>query len=260
MDYRMIAYWTHRSFEPTVGGHESGFVIMKTIGIVGGIAWPSSIVYYRIINERVAQRLGDGGLHSARLVLAQTDFEQIERNQREGRWDLVGELLAEQGNKLKAAGADFFLLACNTVHTADDRIQGAVDLPFLHIVDPTARQVLDQGFTTVGLLGSRYTMTGSYFVGRLRDRYGLKVLVAEGEHQENVHNALYAELARGIFLRSTRDKFKAAIADLVARGAQAVILGCTEFGVLIEAKDSSVPLIDTTVAHAEAAVDMALEQ
>lgn len=233
---------------------------MKTIGIVGGIAWPSSIAYYRIINERVAHRLGDGGLHSARLVLAQTDFEQIERNQREGRWDLVGELLAEQGNKLKAAGADFFLLACNTVHTADEWIEHAVDLPFLHIVDPTARQVVDRDFRTIGLLGSRYTMTGNYFVGRLRDRYGLQVLVAAGEHQENVHDALYAELAKGIFLPSTRERFKAAITDLVERGAQAVILGCTEFGMLLEAEDSPVPLIDTTVAHAEAAADMALQQ
>ena len=134
-----------------------------------------------------------------------------------------------------------------------------MDLPFLHIVDPTARQVLDRGFTTVGLLGSRYTMTGSYFVGRLRERYGLQVLVAEGEHQENVHNALYGELAKGNFLPATREKFKAAIADLIERGAQAVILGCTEFGMLIEAKDSPVPLIDTTVAHAEAAVDLALQ-
>src|SRR4249919_3425829 len=138
---------------------------MKTIGIVGGIAWPSSILYYRIINELVAQRLGDSGLHSASLVLAQTDFDEIERNQREGRWDLVGDLLAAQGNKLKAAGADFFLLACNTVHTASDHVEKAVDLPFLHIVDPTARQVLARGFQTVGLLGSRYTMTGSYFTG-----------------------------------------------------------------------------------------------
>jgi aspartate racemase len=163
---------------------------MKTIGIVGGIAWPSSVVYYRIINELVAQRLGDSGLHTASLVLAQSDFEQIERNQREGRWDLVGDLLAEQGNKLKAAGADFFLLACNTVHTAADRIERAVDLPFLHIVDPTGREVQHRGVMTVGLLGSRYTMTGSYFVDRLREHYGINVLVAEGEHQENVHNAL----------------------------------------------------------------------
>jgi hypothetical protein len=122
----------------------------------------------------------------ASLVLAQTDFEQIERNQREGRWDLVGDLLAEQGNKLKAAGTDFFLLACNTVHTAADRIVGAVDLPFLHIVDPTGREVQHRGVMTVGLLGSRYTMTGGYFVGRLREHYGINVLVAEGEHQENV--------------------------------------------------------------------------
>ena len=237
-----------------------GSTDMKTIGIVGGIAWPSSLVYYRIINELVAQRLGDGGRHSASLVLAQTDFEQIERNQREGRWDLVGDLLAEQGNKLKAAGADFFLLACNTVHISAGRIQAAVDLPFLHIVDPTARVVQQRGITIVGLLGSRYTMTGSYFVGRLRERYGMNVLVAEGEHQENVHDALYGELAKGMFLPATREKFKAAITDLVQRGAQAVILGCTEFGMLLEAGDSPVPLIDTTLAHAQAAVEMALQE
>lgn len=231
---------------------------MKTIGIIGGIAWPSSIVYYRIINELVAERLGDGGLHSASLVLAQTDFEEIERNQREGRWDLVADLLAEQGNKLKAAGADFFLLACNTVHTSADRIERAVDLPFLHIVDPTARQVQQLGVTTIGLIGSRYTMTGSYFVGRLRENYGLNVLVAEGEHQENVHNALYRELAKGMFLPATREKFQAAIGSLVQRGAEAIILGCTEFGMLLEPEDSPVPVIDTTRAHASAAVDLAL--
>src|SRR5262245_26087639 len=205
----------------------------------------------------VAARLGEGGLHSANLVLAQTDFEEIERNQRAGRWDRVGALLAEQGNRLKAAGADFFLLACNTVHTADQFIESAVDLPFIHIVDPTARQVIDRGLTTVGLLGSRYTMTGDYFVGRLQTRYGLNVLVAEGHHQDNVHEALYAELAKGVFLPATREKFRAAIADLASRGAQAVILGCTEFGLLVQPEDSPVPLVDTTVAHAAAAVDWA---
>jgi aspartate racemase len=230
---------------------------VKTIGIVGGVAWPSSIVYYRVINELVAKRMGDGGLHCARLVLAQTDFAEIERRQREGRWDIVGDLLAEQGNKLRAAGADFFLLACNTVHTADERVEKAVDLPFIHIIDPTAHQVVARGFTRVGLLGSRYTMTGSYFVSRLRDRYGLTVLVAEGEHQDNVHNALYDELAKGVFLASTRRRFQAAIADLVDRGAEVIILGCTEFGMLVRAEDSPVPIIDTTLAHAQAAVDMA---
>ena len=171
---------------------------MKTIGIVGGLAWPSTVIYYRTINELVARRLG--GLHCARLVLAQTGFDQVERYQREGRWDLVGDLLGAQAGHLKAAGADFFLLACNTVHTASERIETLAGLPFLHIVDPTTRQIQQAGFTTAGLLGSRYTMTGTYFAGRLRRRYGLTVLVAEGEHQDNVHNALYAELARGAVL------------------------------------------------------------
>jgi len=233
---------------------------MKTIGIVGGLAWPSTVVYYQVINELVAKRCGGSGLHCARLVLAQTDFAEIERHQREGRWDLVGDLLAEQGNKLKAAGADFFLVACNTVHTADQRIEGKVDLPFLHIVDATARQVVDRGFRTVGLLGSRYTMTGTYFVGRLQERYGLKVLVAEGEHQDNVHDALYQELAKGILRPETAEKFRAAMADLARRGAEAIILGCTEFGLLVKSSDSPVPIIDTTRAHAEAAVAMAFAE
>jgi aspartate racemase len=231
---------------------------MKTIGIVGGVAWPSTIVYYRTINELVARRLGGTGLHCAKLVLAQTDFAEIERHQREGRWDLVGDLLAEQANRLKAGGADFFLLACNTVHTAEGHIQRAVELPFLHIVDPTGREALRRGFTTVGLLGSRYTMTGSYFVERLRDRYALNVVIAEGEHNANVHDALYNELAKGIFSPQTRAKFNAAIEVLVTRGAEGIILGCTEFGMLVAPEDSPVPIIDTTIAHAQAAVDMAL--
>src|SRR5262245_33278522 len=156
---------------------------VKTIGIVGGLAWPSTIVYYRTINELVAERLGGSGLHSAHLVLAQTDFDEIEASQRAGQWERVGELLAEQGNRLKAAGADFFLLACNTVHTADKHVEVNVDLPFLHIVDPAAQQAVDQGHDTVGLLGSRYTMAGDYFVDRLTIRYGLHVVVAEGDHR-----------------------------------------------------------------------------
>jgi aspartate racemase len=231
---------------------------MKTIGIVGGIAWPSSIVYYRLINEMVAERLGDGGLHSARLVLTQADFDEIERAQREGRWDLVGAILAAEGEKLRLAGADFFLLACNTVHTAARQVEDSVDLPFLHIVDPTAETALAQGYSKVGLLGSRYTMYGDYFVGRLRERYGLNVIVAEGQHADAVHEALYTELAIGVFMPGARDKFRAAMVDLAARGAEVIILGSTEFGMLVCAEDSPVPLIDTTVAHAEAAVEIAL--
>ena len=175
---------------------------MKTIGIVGGIAWPSSIVYYPLINEMVSERLGDGGLHSARLVLAEADFDEIERCQREGRWDCVGEILAAECEKLRLASAHFFLLACNTVHIAARQVEGSVDLPFLHIVDATAERALAQGHSTVGLLGSRYTMYGDYFVGRLGERYGLKVIV-QGPAPEAVHDALYAELARGIVLPET---------------------------------------------------------
>ena len=229
---------------------------MKTIGIVGGLAWPSTVIYYQTINELVASRLG--GLHCARLVLTQTDFDQVERYQRDGRWDLVGKLLAAQARQLKAAGADFFLLACNTVHTASERIEQRVGLPFLHIVDPTARQIQQAGFSTVGLLGSRYTMTGTYFTGRLRRRYGLNVLVAEGEHQDNVHNALYAELAHGTVLPATRARFQAAITDLAARGAEVIVLACTEFGMVVQPGESPVPVIDTTIAHAQAAAEMAL--
>jgi len=230
---------------------------MKTIGIIGGVAWPSTIVYYQKINELVAQRLG--GLHCAKLVLVQTDFETIERHQREKLWDQVGALLSELGNVLKRAGADFFLIACNTVHTAARQVESSVDLPFIHIVDPTAQQIRARGFKTVGLLGSRYTMCGDYFVKRLEDRYGLQVLIAEGIHQDNVHTALYQELVKGVFKDSTRAKFKDAIADLVVRGAQVIILGCTEFGMLVRAEDSPVPIIDTTMAHVEAAVKTALE-
>jgi aspartate racemase len=229
---------------------------MKTIGIIGGVAWPSSLVYYQKINELTAQRLG--GLHCAKLVLVQTDFEIIERYQREDNWDQVGALLSELGNALKQAGADFFLIACNTLHTADRYIESSVDLPFIHIVDPTAKQILTRNFKTVGLLGSRYTMCGEYFAKRIIDRYGLQVLIPEGVHQDFVHKALYQELVKGIFKDSTRAKFKDAIADLVKRGAEVIILGCTEFGMLVRPEDSPVPIIDTTIAHIHAAVDAAL--
>lgn len=231
---------------------------MKTIGIVGGIAWPSSLVYYKTINEYFNARTEPGGLHTPNLILTQTDFALIERAQTEGNWDEVGRLLAGEAMKLKKAGADFFLLACNTVHTADIYISKSVDLPMLHIVDAAAQKVVERGFATVGLLGSRYTMTGTYFVGRLEEKYDLKVLVAEGEHERNLHNALYEELAKNIFTNETRAKFKAAIADLVTRGAETIILGCTEFGMLVSQEDSTVPVIDTSIAHAQAAVEFAL--
>lgn len=231
---------------------------MKTIGIVGGIAWPSSLVYYKTINEYYKSKTQGNGLQTPNIVLTQTDFALVEQTQTEGRWDEVGRLLAMEAKKLKAAGADFFLLACNTVHTADYYIANTVGYPMLHIVDATAQRAIQLGTRTVGLLGSRYTMTGTYFVGRLEKKYNLNVLVAQGQHATNVHNGLYQELVKNIFLPETRYKFKVAIADLVARGAEVIILGCTEFGMLIHAEDSEVPIIDTSIVHAEAAVDLAL--
>lgn len=231
-------------------------VSMKTIGIIGGVAWPSTLVYYQKINESIAARLG--GLHCARLVLSQTDFDLIERYERESRWDQIEEELVKLGNALKRGGADFFLIACNTVHAAAGELESKVALPFIHIVDPTARYIAAQGFKRVGLLGSRYTMREDFFRGRLEDCYGLHVMVAGGIHEDNVHNSLYEELVRGTFTEAARAKFRDAIADLVMRGAEAIILGCTEFGMLVGTKDSPVPLVDTTVLHVEAAVNAAL--
>lgn len=233
---------------------------MKTIGIVGGVAWPSTVVYYRVINEEIAKGMGGNGLHCAKLVLAQTDFEEIEYNQTIGNWDRVGDLLTAEANKLKGAGADFYVIACNTVHTAYARIASQVDLPCIHIVDAAAEEVLRHGFGKVGLLGSGYTMKGTYFTGRLRDEYGLEVIIPEGANFENLHNALYQELTKRIFRPETREKFRAAMDDLAERGAQAIILGCTEFGMLVSQEDCRVPLVDTTIAHAKAAARLAMSE
>ncbi|KAJ5287822.1 Aspartate racemase [Penicillium angulare] len=207
---------------------------MKTIGIVGGIAWPSSLFFYKAINEYFKDRTQSNGLHTPNLILAQTNFALIEEAQSEGNWDDVGRLLAGEAANLKAAGADLFLLACNTLYTADEYIIKHSELPMLHIVDATANKVVQRGYKTVGLLGSRYTITGAYFADRLKKKNNLKVLVADGVHARNVHNALYQELAKNIFLPETRTKFKAAMEALVARGAEIVVLGCTEFGMLVK--------------------------
>lgn len=211
-----------------------------------------------LCGDRFGRGAGKIGQHAGVGIGGQDDARVAEHGLDRFQVGAAGQGEGAQGNKLKAAGADFFLLACNTVHAASDHIEKAVDLPFLHIVDPAARRVMAGGFQTVGLLGSRYTMTGSYFTSRLQQRYDLSVLVAEGAHRDNVHHALYDELAKGSFLPATRAKFQAAITDLVTRGAEVIILACTEFGMLVEPEDSPVPIIDTATAHAEAAVDIAL--
>lgn len=229
---------------------------MKNIGIIGGLSWHTSAVYYRLINESIHQRLG--GLSSAKCLLASLDFAEIERWQRADRWDQVAAALCDAARGLERAGADFFLIACNTVHIVADQVQAAVSIPLLHIVDATGRHVVARRVRTVGLLGSRWTLHGGYFADRLRSQYGLEVLLPEGQDEEHVNRAIYSELVRGVVTESTRAQLRTVIAHLVERGAEGVILGCTELMLALNAEDSAVPLFDTTRLHVEAAVDLAL--
>jgi aspartate racemase len=229
---------------------------VKNIGIIGGLSWHTSAVYYRLINESVQERLG--GLSSARCLLVSLEFAEVERYQRADRWDQVAALLCDAARGLERAGADFFLIACNTVHIVADQVQAAVSIPLLHIADATARHIVARRLHTVGLLGSRWTLHGRYFVDRLQNQYGLEVLLPQGQDEEQVDHAIYSELVRGIVTEPTHAQLCAAIAHLAARGAEGVILGCTELMLLVSAEDSAVPLFDTTRLHVEAAVDLAL--
>ncbi len=229
---------------------------MKTIGLIGGMSWESSAVYYRIINETVAQRLG--GLHSAQSLLFSVDFAEIEALQHQGRWDEATARMIEAAQRVERGGADCVLLCTNTMHRMADDVQGSIAIPLLHIADATGERVRAQGLTTVGLLGTRFTMEGDFYRGRLRERYGLAVLIPDAEERQVVHEVIYRELVLGQVRSASREAYKRAIAHLVARGAQGVILGCTEIMLLITQADSPVPVFDTTTIHAQAAVAYAL--
>ena len=231
---------------------------MKTIGIVGGIGWPSTTTYYRAIHELTSKHLGGPGTHCAELVLVQTDFYLLERLVQDGRWEEVANSLVALVKRLQSAGADFFIIPCNTFHLVAPQIESKIDLPMVHIVDATARKITQKGYKTVGLIGSQYTMTRDYFIGRLVSQYGLIVLVPDEGQRSGISQAVRSQLLQGIFLSDTRSLFMDAITGLAGRGAEAVILGCTEIGILVQDEHSSVPLIDTAIAHAEAAVERAL--
>jgi aspartate racemase len=229
---------------------------MKTIGIIGGMSWESTIPYYRHINEAVKARLG--GLHSARIVLVSVDFHDIEVLQREGRWDEAGVLLADAARSLEAAGADFVVLATNTMHKVADVITAAVRIPLLHIADPTAEAIKAAGLTTIGLLGTRFTMEQAFYRERLETTHGIEVLVPDEAGRTLVHQVIYDELCLGVIKPASRAAYRAVMQALVERGAQALILGCTEISLLVGAEDASVPLFDTTALHAGAAAEAAL--
>jgi aspartate racemase len=230
---------------------------MKTIGLIGGMSWESTIPYYRLINEHVKQRLG--GLHSAKLILYSVDFDEIERLQRIGDWDSAGMVLADAARSLQSGGAELLALCTNTMHKVAPAIESAVTIPLLHIADATASAVKAAGCCRVGLLGTRFTMEQSFYVGRLTGQHGLAVVIPEAEDREAVHRIIYEELCLGKVLPASRDLYRQVMANLVLRGAQAVILGCTEISLLVGDDDCAVPLFDTTAIHARRAVDVALE-
>jgi aspartate racemase len=230
---------------------------MKTIGLIGGMSWESSVEYYRIINERAKARLG--GFHSARSVMYSVDFAEIETLQHQGKWPEAARILSRAAKSVEAAGADFIVLCTNTMHRVAAEIEAAAHIPLLHIADATARIILARGLKKVGLLGTRFTMEGEFYKGRLAQKHDLEVFVPDSPDQETIHRVIYEELVFGRIEPSSRRQFVSIIERLVAEGAQGVILGCTEIGLLVKDEDSPVPLFDTTRIHAEAAVDMALE-
>jgi aspartate racemase len=228
---------------------------MKTIGLLGGMSWESTAEYYRLLNTLTRERLG--GLHSAKVVLYSVDFADIERMQMEGRWDQAGQVLAEAGRAVQAAGADVILICTNTMHKVADQVAGAVSVPLLHLADTTATAVLGHGLRHVGLLGSAFTMEQAFYKDRLA-RHGLEVLVPDEAGREVVHRVIYDELCLGVVRDESRAAYRRVIDDLVVAGAEGVILGCTEIELLIRPQDSPVPVFPTTRLHAEAAVDFAL--
>ncbi|MBB5738257.1 aspartate racemase [Xanthomonas arboricola] len=222
----------------------------KTIGLIGGMSWESTLPYYRIINQRVRQACG--GLHSAKLLLYSVDFHEIERLQHAGDWDGAGQAMAAAARSLHAGGADFLVLCTNTMHCVADAITSATPLPLLHIADATADALIAAGLTRVGLLGTRFTMEQPFYRARLAAR-GLQVLVPPADARVQLHRVIYDELCQGIIRPESRGYFRQVMADLGQDGAQAIILGCTEISLLVDSGDAQLPLFDTTALHAEAA-------
>lgn len=229
---------------------------MRTIGLIGGMSWESTLLYYRLINQLMAARLG--GLHSAKLWLHSVDFAQIEELQRRGDWETAGHVLADAARRLETAGAESIVLCTNTMHIVADQVQRACGIPLLHIADATGEKVRARGITKTALLGTRFTMEKDFYAGRLRDRFGLEVITPDAPAREDVHRIIYDELCQGRILDASRRRYREVIASLCAEGAQAIIFGCTEISLLVSEADSPVPVFDTTAIHAEAAVEYAL--
>lgn len=229
---------------------------MKVIGLLGGMSWESTALYYRILNQQVKQRLG--GLHSAQLVLYSVDFQPIEQLQAAGEWQQAGEMLAAAAQNLERAGAQFIVLCTNTMHKVAPQISAAVSVPLLHIADATGRRIQQAGLRKVGLLATRFTMEQAFYRGRLEQQFNLQVIVPAEEDRALVHQVIYHELCLGTINPASRQRYRQIMQQLVDQGAEAIILGCTEITLLVDDSDASVPLLDTTLIHAEEAVNQAL--
>jgi len=231
---------------------------MKTIGLIGGMSWESSLEYYRIINEQVKERLG--GLHSAKSLMYSVDFDEIEKLQHQGKWDELTRIMIKAAQDLEKGGADFVLICTNTMHKMADDVQDNINIPLLHLADTTAEIIKTKGFKKIGLLGTNFTMEEDFYKGRLITKHGLDVIVPDKEDRQIIHNVIYKELCLGNIKKSSKDQYVEIINKLVDNGAEAVILGCTEIPLLVKQEDVRIPLLDTTRIHAETAVEYALKK
>jgi len=230
---------------------------MKTIGLLGGMSWESTVPYYRIINQTVKEKLG--GLHSAKLFLYSCNFEEIAQLQRAGEWDAAAGQLARAAKSMRVAGADFLVVCTNTMHMVADKIESEADIPLLHIVEPTAEEIRRSGLKKVGLIATGFTMEKDFYKQRMRERHGIEAIVPNEADRAVVHKVIYEELCRGIVRDESRDAYRKIIRRLAEQGAEGIILGCTEISMLISQEDSPVPVFDTTALHARKAAEYALE-
>ena len=231
---------------------------MKTIGLIGGMSWESTLEYYRIINETVKEKLGD--LHSAKIILYSVDFEEIEKLQHQGEWEKLTELMIDAAKRVEKGGADFILLCTNTMHKMANEVQNNIKIPLLHIADATAKKIREKDLKKIGLLGTKFTMEEYFYKGRLAAKYSLDVIIPYEKERLIVHDIIYNELCLGYIKHYSKEQLKKIIQNLVANGAEGIILGCTEISLLIKQEDAEVELFDTTLIHARAAVKLALKE
>jgi len=230
---------------------------VKTIGLIGGMSWESSLEYYRIVNQLVKEKLGEP--HSAKCIMYSVDFAEYENLQHEGKWAELTEKMVDIGKKLEATGSDLVLICTNTMHKMAPQVQGSIKVPLLHIADAAADEIKSRNMKKVGLLGTKFTMEQDFYKKRIQKKHDIEVIIPDDKERDTVHNVIYKELISGIINESSRKKFQKIIENLKDRGAEGVILGCTEIPLLIKDKDSVIPVFDTTMLHAKKAVEMAFK-